>query len=456
MESLSPLLPRRAHLVGIAGSGMRALADVLLGLGWQLSGSDLEAAAVEKIPRSVRCFVGHSVEHIPAGTQELIHSEAVPADNPELCGARQLGLPTFSYAQMLGRLGRGRQTVAVAGTHGKSTTTAMLGHLLGEAGRDPMIVCGATPLGQTSGGRAGGETLLVEACEFRHNFLHLDPQQAAILGIELDHVDCYPELPRLEDAFRQFAGRLPEDGFLLARHGCPSSQRILAATGRRGETFGQNWAADWTASELTDEGGCFRFVIQYRGKLLGKVRLRAPGRHNVLNALAAAALAWHNGLSAVEIVRGLGSFAGLHRRMERLPAWRGVERVDDYAHHPTEIAHSLETVRRLFPHNRVWCVFQPHQASRTGHFFASLAASLRNVDKLLVAEIFRAREGAPRPGEITAADLARCAVGLGVDAIPGHTDEEIRQVLATQLAPGDVLVTLGAGDVAKFQPGEQQ
>ena len=182
------------------------------------------------------------------------------------------------------------------------------------------------------------------------------------------------------------------------------------------------------------------------------MRLQTPGRHNVLNALAAAALAWANGATAEQIAAGLDSFAGLHRRLELLGTWRGVALVDDYAHHPTEVAAALDAVRQLFPHRRVWCVFQPHQVSRTARLLDELAASLQNADRVLVAEIFRAREGSPRPGEVTAADLARKAAALGVEVLPGHTAEEIVRTLETGLAPGDVLVTLGAGDVAKLRP----
>ena len=171
-----------------------------------------------------------------------------------------------------------------------------------------------------------------------------------------------------------------------------------------------------------------------------------PGEHNVLNALAAAALAYENGVSADQISAGLAEFPGLHRRLELLGTWHGATLIDDYAHHPTEVTAALTTVRRMFPRARVWCVFQPHQASRTARLLDELAASLQNADKVMVAEIFRAREGDPQPGEVTAADLARRAAELGVEVLPGHGDREIVETLETQLAPGDVLVTLGAGD----------
>ena len=299
--------------------------------------------------------------------------------------------------------------------------------------------------------------MLVEACEYRANFLHLRPSQAAILGIEPDHFDCYDSLEQLEDAFRRFASLLPGDGFLLARHDCPSTRRVTAGLRCRVESFGFSADADWSAwiTPRPMDGGRFRFEIRRFGRRLCDVRLPVPGEHNVLNALAAAALAYENGLSADQISAGLGSFRGLHRRLEMLGTWRGATLIDDYAHHPTEVTAALTAVRQMFPRARVWCVFQPHQASRTARLLDELAASLQDADRVLVAEIFRAREGDPQPGEVTAADLARRAAGLGVEVLPGHADDEILETLETQLAPGDVLVTLGAGDVGKLRGNDE-
>ncbi len=489
---------------------MRALADVLVAWGWTISGSDVNLSPVRSLADAgVRLFEGHAAENLDADTQLVVKSDAVPADNPELRRAAELGIPTLSYFEMLGRLSDGRRTVAIAGTHGKSSTTAMTAHLLVHAGLDPTVFCGATPLGATSGGRAGamrggeGEKrrggglsilqhdclplspspplpllslshshdsslMLVEACEYRANFLHLQPTQAAVLGIEPDHFDCYDSLASLENAFRRFAERLPDDGFLLARADCESTRRITAGLKCRVETFGFAKGADWSAVGLESDAGRFRFQIERFGCPLCEVRLQAPGRHNVLNALAAAALAFENGISAAQISAGLADFRGLHRRLERLPDWRakgdspifadtkigtvpGVMVIDDYAHHPTEVAAALAAVRLIAPHSRVWCVFQPHQASRTARLLDELAESLQNADRVLVADIFRAREGYPQPREVTAVDLAWRAAALGVEVLPGHGVEEILEILRTQLAPGDVLVTLGAGDVEKYR-----
>ncbi|MCD4726264.1 MAG: UDP-N-acetylmuramate--L-alanine ligase [Pirellulales bacterium] len=522
---IAPSLPRRAHLIGIAGNGMRALADVFVGWGWTVSGSDLDpspakhlvAAGAREGDRSmfsanrlsaecvfrpkngpvpsqsacVSLFRGHAAEHLPPDAELVVYSDAVPPDNPELRLAVERGIEVLSYFQMLGRLGVGRNLSAIAGTHGKSTATAMTAHLLVQAGLDPTVVCGATPLGAASGGRAGSSNMmLVEACEYRANFLRLRPQQAVILGIEPDHFDCYGSLDELEAAFGRFAASVPANGLLLASHDCPSTRRAAAQAGCKVETFGLSPDADWSASDIkprpsvappsvapppqvgvavqlppqqtspqqtgaTDGRGFmgrFQFEIHRFGSRFCEVRLQVPGRHNVVNALAAAALACENGLSASRIAAGLGNFTGLHRRMELLGERRGVAVLDDYAHHPTEVRAALSAARMMFPGRRLWCVFQPHQASRTERLLDELAESMQNADKVLVADIFRAREGHALSGGVTSGDLARKAAAAGVEVLPGHTNREITVTLETQLSPGDVLITLGAGEMGGLRP----
>ncbi len=451
---IAPSLSRRAHLVGIAGNGMRALADVLVGWGWTVSGSDLDTSlAKHLIAAGASLFQGHAAEHLPPDAELVVYSDAVPPDNPELRLAVERGVEVLSYFQMLGRLGVGRNLSAIAGTHGKSTATAMTAHLLIQAGLDPTVVCGATPLGAASGGWAGSSNMmLVEACEYRANFLRLRPQKAVILGIEPDHFDCYGSLDELEAAFGRFAASVPADGLLLARHDCPSTRRTAAQAGCKVETFGLSPDADWSARELAEQQGRFHFELWRGGSRFCEVRLQAPGRHNVVNALAAAALACENGLSASRIAAGLGDFTGLHRRMELLGERRGVAVLDDYAHHPTEVRAALSAARMMFPGRRLWCVFQPHQASRTERLLDELAESMQNADKVLVADIFRAREGHALSGGVTSGDLARKAAAAGVEVLPGHTNREITVTLETQLSPGDVLITLGAGEMGGLRP----
>ncbi len=444
--------PGRAHLVGIGGAGMRSLAEVLLGWGWRISGSDLSPESVRFPAKAgVRLHQGHAAAHLTPGTDLVIHSDAVPADNPELVRAGEMDLPVQTYFQTLGKLMLDRRGIAIAGTHGKSTTTAMLASILIEAGHDPTVVFGAAPLGKQGGGRPGrGPLLVVEACEYRANFLHLSPQQAVILGIEPDHFDCYRSPGRLHEAFARFARRVPNHGLLLTRHDCPVSRKTMARVGCRTATFGFHAAADWAALDLDSRLGRYAFDLVHGGRKLARVRLRVHGKHNVANALAAAALAWENGVGLEPVVRGLESFAGLRRRLQWLGCWQGVTLLDDYAHHPTEVSATLRAVREMYPGRRVWCVFQPHQASRTAHLLDELAASLQNADGVFVAEIFRAREPSPRPGEVTAADLAR-RIRLPESEVAGvHDTDLIFRLLGTRLVPGDVLITMGAGDIGKL------
>jgi len=284
-----------------------------------------------------------------------------------------------------------RRGLAVAGTHGKSTTAAMLAEILIAHGFDPLVVAGGALLGQTSGGRFGrGDWLVAEACEYRANFLHLKPEVAAILGIEHDHFDYFQSRAQLDNAFQQFAGQV--SGVLLTLDSCSTSLRLAQAAAARHETFGVRPGSTWQAAEPQLSRGRFCFELRHQGVDIGPVRLRVPGRHNVLNALAAAGLAHHAGASDAAICRGIERFAGIHRRLELLGEHGGIALIDDFAHHPTEITASLKTVRQLYPGRRLWCVFQPHQVSRTARLLDSLAASLQNADKLVVAEIYRARE----------------------------------------------------------------
>ncbi len=451
-----------AHLVGIAGSGMRALAAVLLGQGWQLSGSDANVGAVAELAgQGVRLYGGHAAEHVSPQVRLVVRSDAVPDDNSEIRRAAELGIRIHSYFEMVGQIMDAGRGLAVAGTHGKSTTTAMAAHILTHVGLDPTVFCGATPLGATSGGRAGDNNraegaplVLTEACEYRANFLHLRPQMAVILGIEPDHFDCFPTTDDLHAAFARFVDRLPNAGLLLARHDCPTTRTVAARAMCRVETFGVDQpSADWSAQLAACRRGCYEFWVKWGGSRVARVALSVPGRHNVVNALAAMALACRAGAMPSQAAEALAGFCGLQRRLEMRGTFGGVTVVDDYAHHPTEVTATLAAVRQCFPGRRVWCVFQPHQVSRTTRLLDELAASLQNAEKVVVTEIFRAREAPPRDGEITAVDLAAAARAHGVDVPSVHQREAIDRLLAREIVPGDVLITMGAGDIGRICNG---
>jgi UDP-N-acetylmuramate--alanine ligase len=438
---------KRAHLLGIAGSGMRSLADVLSQLGWQVSGSD-------ERPRSdttYRILPDDSMAAIDRALDLVVYSPAIPPEHPQLARARQLAIPTVSYPQMIGRLMETRAGVAVAGTHGKSTTTAMLGAILATASLDPTLIYGAEPIETSAASRLGqGRWLVAEACEYRESFCHLRPRLAAILNVELDHVDCFTSLAEVEAAFRRFAEQLPADGLLLARHECAATRRVVEGLACSVETFGFATDATWTATALRERRGCYTFELRRRGSLVCDIKLATPGRHHVLNAMAAAALANHCGASGTAIRAGLERFAGLRRRLEVVADDGSNCVIDDYAHHPTAVAAALATVRQMCPGRRIWCVFEPHQASRTRRMRDEFARSLQIADKIVVTEVFCAREPRRDAGDSTAADLAERVAQLGWDARYLSTTAEITQYVQHALAPGDVVVTLGAGGIASI------
>lgn len=450
--------PGRAHFVGIGGSGMRALAAVMSAQGWRVSGSDLEAGAQSDLATlGVRVSHGHSATNVTANTQLLIYSAAVPAENAERRRAVQLGIPTLSYAEMLGRITANRCTLAVAGTHGKSTVTAMAGEILIRAALDPTIICGAAPvlhqsggLGHTGGHHGRGKIALVEACEYRGNFLHLRPNVAALLNIEPDHFDAFPTSKSLSDAFAGFLANAPEDGRLIVSEECARAKETAAASGRSMATFGFSRNADWRAGNLEHSRGRYRFDLVRHGRRLTHISLAVPGRHNVLNALAAAALTRHCGASVQQIAQGLALFRGLQRRLQARGRWGEASWIDDYAHHPTALSATLAAVRQMFPRRRLWCVFQPHQASRLAILLDELAASLHNADKIAVADVFRAREGVRCSGEATSADLAAALRCGGADVLDEHRPAAIARRLTYELQSRDVLVTMGAGDLGKI------
>jgi UDP-N-acetylmuramate--alanine ligase len=435
-------------MVGIAGAGMRSLAAVLDAAGWSVSGSDPNGVGFFESRFNVHA--AHRRDAIGPGIDLLVYSDAVPVDNCELVRARELRIETLSYPQALARLMQERQGMAIAGTHGKSTTTAMAAEIVATAGLDPTVVCGAVPLGKSSGGRLGrGRWMLAEACEYQANFRHLKPRVAAILGIEADHFDCFQSEDELERAFADFARTVPAEGLVLARADCEATRRATLGIDATVESFGLGGHATWRASELRERRGLYCFRVRCRERTLCEVKLNVPGLHNVANALAAAALASHAGASGTAVRAGLERFTGVGRRLELVSEAREIAILDDYAHHPTAVRATLNTVRQMYPGRRVWCVFEPHQASRTSRLIDEFTDSLRVADKIIVTDIFRAREGQPLAGEITAEALVARIESLGADALHLASAAEIQDHLRNWLRAGDVLVTLGAGDIGK-------
>jgi len=367
-------------MVGIGGSGMSSVAAVLVRRGAFVSGTDLLETAVLDHLRDIGVRIVPDAGANRSGERRadlVVASAAIPADHETLVQARRDGIPVIKYARLLGELMRRRDGIAVSGTHGKSTTSAWLAFVLRRAGLDPTFVIGAHVEQLGGSGAAGdGPHFVAEACEFDRSFLNLHPRSAAILNIEEDHLDCYGDLAAIVDSFRQFAASLPDDGLLVLNGHDPNCTTLADQLDGAHESFGLDPEHDWAATELSLEDGCYEFTLARCRETFGRVRIGIPGRHNVLNALAVCALATRAGVERGALLDALPLFSGAQRRMQVLGCEHGVTIADDYAHHPTEIRATLEAARERFSPHRVWCVFQPHQHSRTRRLLAEFASSL--------------------------------------------------------------------------------
>jgi len=449
-HSSRPYAGRSIHFIGVGGCGMSGVAEFVLTEGGAVSGSDVKAsAATDRLAGlGADVHIGHKAGHVPRGTDLVVHTAAVKDRNPEMREVRRRGLPLLKYAEFLGRLMDLRDGIAVAGTHGKSTTTAMVAYVLAEAGLDPSFVIGADVPQLGGGSRVGtGDHLVVEACEYDRSFLHLSPRAATVLNIEEDHLDYYRDLAEIRSAFADLAARGHEDG-LLVINGTDLGRRQVVAKARSAvETFGVGGRWDWHAENLEADRGRFAFDVYRRGTFYGSMRLAVPGRHQVFNALAAVALSAWAGAGADAIADALARFEGAGRRMEVLGAAAGVTVVDDYAHHPTEIQATLKAAADRFVPRRLWVVFQPHQHSRTRFLLKDFARALTVADKTIVPDIYFVRDSEQERQAVRSQDLVDEIQQLGADALYLADFDSIRRYLAESLGPGDVLMTMGAGDV---------
>jgi len=441
---------RRIHLVGIGGCGMRALARMLLSRGAAVSGSDaVTSGAVQVLQREgASIAVGQRAENIPDDCDMVVYSAAIHEQNPELLAARRRGLEVLKYSQMLGRLMAERVGIAISGTHGKSTTTAMVAYALSHAGFDPSFIVGATV--EQLGGPSGvglGRHFVAEACEYDRSFLNLKPVYAAILNIEEDHLDCYQNLRAIVEAFRAFAGGIELGGVVLGNGEDRNVDHALRGAACQVQTFGFDERCTWRGAALAADLGRCRFDVLLDGQFLCRVALRLPGRHNAYNALAAAALLHHAGLSGDQIADGLGHFAGTYRRMTYKGCDRGVTVMDDYAHHPTEIQVTLRAIREYHQPKRVICVFQPHQHSRTRFLLKDFARSFGAAEEVIVPDIYFVRDSDLEKEHISSQDLVAQIRLHGGSALYLKTFDEINAHLRATLQEGDLVVTMGAGNV---------
>jgi UDP-N-acetylmuramate--alanine ligase len=440
---------RRIHLIGIGGAGMSGIAEVLLTMGYQVSGSDLKPGeATDRIVKlGGRVFAGHSAHNVE-GAQIVVYSTAVREDNPELVAARGTGLPVIRRADMLAELMRMKYGVAVAGAHGKTTTTSLIAAVLARGGLDPTIVVGGRLHAIGSNARLGhGPFLVAEADESDGSFLRLSPALAVITNVDREHLDHYGDLEEIRDAFVYFANRIPFYGVSVLCLDDPGVRDILPRITKRTLKYGEHLEADVCAEgvRLLPHGS--RFQVRVQGQPLGTVELRIPGRHNVLNALAAVTVGLEVEVGFGHIAEALGEFRGVSRRFETRGEAGGVRVVDDYAHHPTEIAATLSAARGLG--GRVLAVFQPHRYSRTQALLREFGGAFAAADQVWVLDVYAA--GEPPIEGISGRSVADSARQAGARHVEFAEDAEAAILAVVAAArPGDVVLTLGAGDVWKL------
>lgn len=457
----SPFTGRQVHFVGIGGSGMCGLAHMLLDLGAVVSGTDRTPSAVTtKLSECGATISSQQVaESMPPDTQIVVHSAAIKPDHPELIEARRRqaagpeagGIEIIKYAQMLGRVMALRRGIAIAGTHGKSTTTALLAHILLSAGLDPSFVVGATAAQLGGSARSGnGEFFVAEACEYDRSFHNLRLRMAAVLNIEEDHLDYYKDLAEIVDSFGQFMAQVDPTGLILTSATDENCRQAARHAKARVETYGVDVSADWQASGIRRFQGKAHFAVNYRGKLLGRLALGIAGRHNVGNALVAAALATQCGVPWDQIAAAIENFRGADRRSQLLlttPAPQNVRILDDYGHHPTEIRATLLALREHYRPERLVCVFQPHQHSRTRFLLDDFARSFVHADLTIVPDIYFVRDSEADRKAVTSAMLVEKIMANGRTAKYIADFPAIVEFVLQDLRPGDLIVSMGAGPV---------
>src|SRR5262245_3888212 len=442
--------PGAAHLVGIGGIGLSGLARLLAARGYVVTGSDLKpnAQTTDLEALGVRIKVGHDAGNLPADCSLVVRSAAVGDDNPEIAAARAANVPVMLHAEMLGRLMAERTGIAVAGCHGKTTTTAMISYILSRAGLEPTFLCGGVipQLGTNAIGGAGRH-FVAEACEFNRSFLQLAPQCAVITNIEEDHLDYYKDLDEIAAAFREFAALVGEKGIVIGGVDSPPVAELIAGLKGKGEGYSIEKDADWCAKKIAVEDGRWRFDVLKYGKAFGSFSLALPGLHNVSNALAAIAACTWAGVGRELIELALTEFTGAERRFQVLGERNGAIVIDDYGHHPTEIQATLRAVKERYPTRKIWCVFQPHQYSRTRVFLKEFARSFGDAHLVLLPEIYEARDGDAEKHKVSSADLAKQLDANGKAALFLPSFDHVVAFLEDKVDPSVAVVTMGAGNV---------
>lgn len=440
------------HMVGIGGSGMNGIAEVLINMGFEVSGSDLSAGtAVKRLQRlGANIFIGHGADNVE-GADVVVKSTAIPETNPEMIRARELNIPIIPRAEMLAELMRLQSGIAVAGTHGKTTTTSLLATIFTEANLDPTVIIGGRLNTYGANARLGeGEYLIAEADESDGSFLLLSPVISIVTNVDRDHMDHYADQQAIDDSFTSFMNAVPFYGMNVVCGDDPGVQRLLPGIKRPCLTYGLG-DKNRLRAEIISAGLRSVFNVFLDDEFWGEVNLAHPGHHNILNALGAIGVSLEAGLHKDDILRGLANFGGVGRRFERKGERKGVLVVDDYGHHPAEVAATLRTAKACYPDRRLVVAFQPHRFSRTQALFGEFCKAFEQADLLLLTEIYPAGES-PIPG-VNGLSLAQGIRQVSKTKVTFYENFDlIEQELPLLLSPGDLFLTMGAGSI--WQVGE--
>ncbi len=443
---------KNIHCIGIGGVGVSAIAEILLSRGYRVSGSDMKQSEItDRLKQhGVKIYIGHRAENVE-DADLIVYSAAIAEENPEIIRAREKNLPLASRAEVLGTLMDDfENSIAISGTHGKTTTTSMVSLILQRAELEPTILVGGN-LAEIGGNvKVGGSQYFVtEACEYRDSFLELRPKIEVILNIDSDHLDYFKDIEHIVSSFERFTKAMPEDGKLIAYDANPFVSRIIKDI-PTAITYGYSQGCTYQIADVAFDGeGMPSFDVNYQGEKLGRVQLRVPGEHNILNATGAFACCHQLGVSAETIIATLDDFTGTQRRFDIIGTTEsGVRLVDDYAHHPTEIKATLSAAHNI-PHRQLWCLFQPHTYTRTLALFDDFAEAFTDADVLILAEIYAARE--KNIYKISSKELAEEIKRVHPEKKVYYMDtfEDIANYVRTNAAEGDLVITMGAGDIYK-------
>lgn len=446
--------PGRVHFIGIGGISMSGFAELLLNKGFKVSGSDAHKSKITERLETLGINIVYSnvAENIPAECDVVVYTAAVHPDNPELMEAKRRNIPCLDRAEMVGDIMlHYKRNISIAGTHGKTTTTSMMSLVLLAAGLDPTISVGGV-LDAIGGNVRDGSlnNMVIESCEYTDSFLKFHPTHAIITNIEAEHLDYFKNLETERDSYRKFTELLPADGLLVIGKEIPDYEALFKTVKCPVITYSNHdTSADYYASDISyNEYDCAEFTLMHKGESLFKVKLNVPGEHNVANATGVCAMALNCGIDASDIVKGLDTFTGTERRFEKKGVFGGVTVIDDYAHHPTEMEATLHAAQK-YPHKTLWCVFQPHTFSRTITFREEICKALSLSDKIILVDIYAARE--QDTGVISSRMLADDIKSkYGKDVYYFLSFDEVEKFLLINCVSGDLLITMGAGNVVKI------